>query len=128
MEPTLDFLCHWANFHCNKWPKIGKIIHPSGHTGHPCPPPPTPTPSPTSLNRNVFLLNFNRSVAKNLGTKRSRFFSTSGPKSTENSCYFKIVVFKKAQNLPMFCYFCKKYCRRYYSKIAQSGYTEYETL
>ena len=23
-ESTLDFLCHWANFHCNEWQKIGK--------------------------------------------------------------------------------------------------------
>ena len=85
MEPTLDFLCHWANFHCNKWPKIGKIIYPSGHTGHPCPPTPTPTPSPTSLNRNVFLLNFNRSVAKNLGTKISDEILHSAQRITSTS-------------------------------------------
>ena len=32
-KPTLvNFLCYWAIFHCCQWPKIGKIIQPSGHT------------------------------------------------------------------------------------------------
>ena len=32
-KPTLvNFLCYWAIFHCCQWPKIGKIIYPSGHT------------------------------------------------------------------------------------------------
>ena len=27
-----NFLCHWANFYCCKWPKIVPIIYPSGHS------------------------------------------------------------------------------------------------